>query len=84
MYSSRGLLKAVRDVAAQLIATSGNAAAAANAGRAVRPGAAAAAAAEADWRGCLRLLAEANRPMIEALQVGVGVGRCWQADALHT
>jgi hypothetical protein len=66
MYSTRDLLKSARDVAAQLIDTTGGAAAGDATGR---RGLSAGSPAEADWKGCLRLLADANRPLIEALQV---------------
>ncbi|KAF6261432.1 hypothetical protein COO60DRAFT_1636862 [Scenedesmus sp. NREL 46B-D3] len=67
LYSSRDLLGAVRDAAARLIGPPS--AAAAEGSRGTWAGAGdGSAAAEADCKGCLRLLAEANRPLIEALQ----------------
>lgn len=72
--------QAVKDVAAQLIATSSPADGDARSPADGETQSRATAPAEADWRGCLQLLAESNRPLIEALQVGVN-GSVQEVDA---
>ncbi|WIA12678.1 hypothetical protein OEZ85_006319 [Tetradesmus obliquus] len=74
-YSSQVLLKAVKDVAAQLIATSSPADGDARSPADGETRSRATAPAEADWRGCLQLLAECNRPLIEALQLALDSGK---------